>query len=72
MVVWVVGLLAPDPALEIELEIEVVYHRFLIEGGEVVDRNGLGLPNRVLEEFDHIHSEIDSIDSIVGSHEAFG
>jgi len=70
MVVWVVGSPAPDPALEIELEIEVVYLHFLVEGGGVVDRNGLGLPNRVLGEFDHIHLMIDSIDSIVESHEA--
>ena len=46
------------------------YHHFLVEGGWVVDRNGLGLPNRVLGEFDHIHLEIDSIYSIVRSHEA--
>ena len=68
MVVWEVGPLAPDPA--IELEIEVVYHYYLVEGGGVVDRNGLGLPNRVLGEFDHIHLKINSIDSIGESHEA--
>lgn len=70
MVVWVVGLLGLDPALEIELEIEVEYHHFLVGGGGVVDRNGLGQPSRVLEEFDHIHLMIDSTDSIVRSHEA--
>jgi len=71
-VVWVVVLLELGPVLGIELEqgIEVGYHHFLVGGGGVVDRNGLGLPNRVQGEFDHIHSEIDSIDSIVGSHEA--
>jgi hypothetical protein len=48
----------------------VGYHHFLVEGGGVVDRNGLGLPNRVLGEFDHIHSRIDLIDLIVEFHEA--
>ena len=72
MVVWVVGLLGLGLGLGIELElgIGVGYHHFLVGGGGVVDRNGLGLPNRVLGEFDHIHLEIDLIDSIVRSHEA--
>ena len=67
-----VVLLELGPVLGIELEqgIEVGYHHFLVGGGGVVDRNGLGLPNRVLGEFDHIHLMIDSIDSIVESHEA--
>ena len=74
MVVWVVVLLGLGPVLGIELEqgIEVGYHHFLVGGGGVVDRNDLGLPNRVLGEFDHIHSETDLIDSIVGFHEASG
>ena len=63
-----------DPVLGIELElgIGVGYHHFLVAGGGVVDRNGLGLPNRVQGGFDHIHSETDLIDSIVGFHEASG
>jgi hypothetical protein len=69
-VVWVVGLRGPGPATAIELGIEVGYRRFLVAGGEVVDRNGLGLPNRVLGEFGRIHLEIDSTGSIVESHEA--
>ena len=61
-----------DPVLGIELElwIEVGYHHFLVGGGGVVDRNGLGLPNRVQGEFGRTHLKIDWIDSIVGSHEA--
>ena len=72
MVVLVVGLRVLDPVLgtELELGIGVESRRFLVGGGEVVDRNGLGLPNRVLVEFGHIHSEIGSIDSIVRFHEA--
>jgi len=72
MVVLVVESLGLDPVLGIELElgIEVGYHRFLVGGGGVVDRNGLGLPNRVQGEFGRTHSKIDSIDSIVESHEA--
>lgn len=73
-VVWVVGLLGLDLGLGLGLEqgIGVGYHHFLVGGGGAVDRNGLGLPNRVLGEFGHIHSRIDSIDSIVESHEASG
>ena len=50
-----------DPVLGIELErgIEVGYHHFLVGGGGVVDRNDLGLPNRVQGGFGHIHLEID-------------
>ena len=65
VVLRVLGLVT-EPGLQIEVE----YHHFLVEGGEVVDRNDLGLPNLVLGEFDHIHSKIDSIDLIVKSHEA--
>jgi hypothetical protein len=54
-VVWVVELLGLDPEIGLELGIEVGYHHFLVWGGGVVDRNGLGLPNRVQGEFDHIH-----------------
>jgi hypothetical protein len=71
-VVWVVGLLGLDLGLGLELGIGVGYRRFLVGGGGVVDRNGLGLPNRVQGEFGHIHLEIDLIDSIVRSHEASG
>ena len=71
MVVLVVESLGLDPVLEIEFElgIEVGYHHFLVGGGGVVDRNGLDLPNRVLEEFGRIHLEIGLIDSIAESHE---
>ena len=71
MVVSVVGLLELGLGLGIELEIEVGYHHFLVGGGGVVDRNGLGLPNRVQGEFGRTHSKIDSIDSIAEFHEAF-
>jgi hypothetical protein len=73
-VVWVVELRVLGPVLgtELELVIEMGYHHFLVGGGGVVDRNGLGLPNRVQGAFGHIHSRIDSIDSIVESHEASG
>ena len=56
-VVWVVGLLGLGLVLGIELElgIGVGYHHFLVGGGGVVDRNGLGLPNRVQGGFGHIH-----------------
>jgi hypothetical protein len=50
----------------------VGYHHFPVGGGGVVDRNGLGLPNLVQGEFDHIHLEIDSTGSIVEFHEASG
>jgi hypothetical protein len=69
-VVWVVGLRVLVLGTELELGIEVGYHHFPVGGGGVVDRNGLGLPNRVLGVFGHIHLEIDLIDSIVESHEA--
>jgi hypothetical protein len=62
--------LGPVLGTELELGIEVGYHHFLVGGGGVVDRNGLGLPNRVQGEFGRIHLGTDLIDSIVESHEA--
>ena len=61
-----------DLGIELELGIGVGYHHFLVEGGGVVDRNGLDLPNRVQGVFGHIHLETDLIDSIAKSHEAPG
>ena len=71
-VVWVVGLRVLGLEIGLELGIEVESRRFLVGGGGVVDRNGLGLPNRVQGEFGRTHSKIDSIDSIAKSHEAPG
>lgn len=69
----VVGLLELDPVFERDFEVGV--HHFLVEiegeGVEVVDRNGLGLPNRVQEVSPHIHSTTDLIDWTVVCPEAF-
>jgi hypothetical protein len=70
MVVLVGGLRVLGLEIELEQGIGVGYRRFLVGGGGVVDRNGLGLPNRVQGEFGRIHSRIDLIDSIVRSREA--
>jgi len=72
MVVWVVGVRVDlDLDFGFELVIEVVDHHFLVGDGLVVDRNDLDQRTPVPGVFDRIHLVINSIDSIVRSHEAF-
>jgi hypothetical protein len=50
----------------------VEVHHYPAGGVGAVDRNGLVQPNQVQVEFDHTHLTINSIDSIVESHEVLG
>ena len=55
--------------LVVELDFEMGDHHYLVGDVGVVVRNGLVLTNRAQGVFGHIHSTINSIDSIVISHE---
>ena len=55
--------------LVVELGFEMGVHHYLVEDVGVVVRNGSGLTNLAQGVFGHIHSTINSIDSIVISHE---